>query len=356
MSNNLFKDLVSSVEQAGVEVNHEALQVAKDKLAMKSIIIRVISILGSLLGLGLFIGFIALAASDIFQEAIAFILMGVLFLGGAFALNRSNDGAITVSIAVSLYIIGYAFLSYGLSNDGHLMGYSMFVIALITLFLYNNHIISFLSSLSILVAIHFIMFDLDIQTFYYIYLAIVLAATTYLFWQEQRLRTMDNLIGHRYLPIFAALFTYTLVTGIISSTQQFGYYYFSEFRGVRLFFITVLVAALLFTVHLVLDKMKVSKLPIQIATYLLVIIFNVLVAYYYPAFGIACLFILWGFMRQFKAGFAVGIATLVWAMGMFYYDLGVSLLAKSISLMIVGALFLAIYYLIQKKGEKYDNI
>ncbi|MGL4584487.1 MAG: DUF4401 domain-containing protein [Flavobacterium sp.] len=43
-------------------------------------------------------------------------------------------------------------------------------------------------------------------------------------------------------------------------------------------------------------------------------------------------------------------------MGMFYYDLGVSLLAKSISLMIVGALFLAIYYLIQKKGEKHDNI
>lgn len=356
MNNSQFKDFISSIEQTGVEVNHEALNTAKDKLAVKSIIIRVISILGSLLGLGLFVGFIAVVASNIFEQSIALITLGAFFLGLAFLVNKSKDSAITDSIAVSIYIIGYAFLTFGLSNDGKLIGYSMLGVGLITLFIYNNQVISFLSSLFVLIGIHVIMFNLEITRFYYLYLTIILVVTTYLFWQEQKLRTLSNFIGKRYLPIFTSFFSYTVVMGIISSTEHYGYYYFSEYRGIRIVLILVLLALILLTVHQVLNKIKVTQPIIKGIAYLIIIVFNVLVAYYYPAFGIAFLFILWSFKRQFKAGFVICIATFIWAMGMFYYDLGITLLAKSISLMIVGVLFLAIYYLIQKKGERHESI
>ncbi len=354
MNSNQFKDIVTSLIQKGVEVEQDALQVAQSKLALKSIIIRVISVIGSLIGLGLFMGFIALISSDLFSNNTFLSIMGLLFLVGSFALNRSKDSAVTDSIAVSLFIIGYAFLVFGLAEATDLAGLIMLITGGITLLLYNNQIIAFLSSLCVLVSIHVILFQLEIETFYHIYLAIVLLFTVYLFWQEQGLRTINKLIRDRYLAVFTASFCYTLVMGIIASTMKYGYYYFSEYRGVHLFLVITILALVVATVYLVLNKMKVTQVSIKVMAYGLVLIFNVLVAFNYPAFGIAFLLMLWSFKRQYKVGFALSIATLIWAMGMFYYDLGIFLLEKSLSMMTIGVLFLGIYYLIQK-GEGQTN-
>lgn len=108
--------------------------------------------------------------------------------------------------------------------------------------------------------------------------------------------------------------------------------------------------------HLLLDKMKVTQLNTKIIVYLFALVFTVLIAFNYPAFGIAFLFLLWSFKQQFKVGIALSIATFIWAMAMFYYDLGLTLLEKSISMMLVGGVFLGVYYLIQKKGTGYDKV
>ncbi|WP_121964728.1 DUF4401 domain-containing protein [Myroides sp. N17-2] len=356
MSKSNFKTLVSSLEQSGVEINHESLTEATDKGALKSIIIRVVSVLGSLLGLGLFIGFIALISADLFRNQAVLTGIGIAFLVGAFFFNRSKDSAITDSIAVSLYIIGHSFLIYGLTGDSNIGGYIALATSIITLCVYNNQIISFLSTLGVLISIHVVMFSLHIENFYYIYLAFVLLFAVYLFWQEQQIRTQNNILRERYLPVFTAFFCYTLVMGIIASTEDYGYYYFSEYSAVRVFLLLVILGLILATVYLLLDKMKVTQLNTKIIVYLFALVFTVLIAFNYPAFGIAFLFLLWSFKQQFKAGIALSIATFIWAMGMFYYDLGLTLLEKSISMMIVGVVFLGVYYLIQKKGAGYDKV
>ncbi|AJH14912.1 DUF4401 domain-containing protein [Myroides profundi] len=354
MSNSVFKNLVSTLLQEGVEIDQQALSIAKDKVALKSIIIRVISVMGSLLGLALFIGFIAMVASDFFNNNTAFIIMGLLFLGGAYALNRSKDSAITDSLVVSFYIIGYAFMTYGFGDMFNQMELVGLFFSLLTLFLFNNQIVSFISSVGTLIALQYVLYKFDITPFYYIYLALVVVLTTYLFWQEQKVRTTITWISKKYLPIFTACFLYTITTASLLRNQAFSYHSIELFSSMRFVFVITVLALIIATVYLIIQKMKITNSTVKVAIYLIVILFNVLITLNYVVFGITFLYMLWSFMRQYKVGFALSIATLIWAMGMFYYDLGISLLEKSLSMMTIGVLFLGVYYLIQK-GEGQTN-
>ncbi|ALU27224.1 MULTISPECIES: DUF4401 domain-containing protein [Myroides] len=354
MNSNQFKDIVTSLIQKGVEVEQDALQVAQSKLALKSIIIRVISVIGSLIGLGLFMGFIALISSDLFSNNTFLSIMGLLFLVGSFALNRSKDSAVTDSLVVSFYIIGYAFMTYGFGDMFNQMELVGLFFSLLTLFLFNNQIVSFISSVGTLIALQYVLYKFDITPFYYIYLALVVVLTTYLFWQEQKVRTAITWLSKKYLPIFTACFLYTITTASLLRSQAFSYHNIELFSSMRFVFVITVLALIIATVYLIIQKMKIINPTVKAAVYLVVILFNVLITLNYVVFGITFLYMLWSFMRQYKVGFGISIVGLVFSMIMYYYDLGISLLEKSLSMMGIGVLFLGIYYLIQK-GEGQTN-
>jgi len=55
------------------------------------------------------------------------------------------------------------------------------------------------------------------------------------------------------------------------------------------------------------------------------------------------------FYSGHRAGIAIGAMALVYFVILFYYDLHLTLLTKSVILMVNGALFLGGYFLIHKK-------
>jgi len=52
----------------------------------------------------------------------------------------------------------------------------------------------------------------------------------------------------------------------------------------------------------------------------------------------------------------LGIITLIYFIVQFYYDLSINLLFKSILMLVSGALFFALYWLVTKKLNADENI
>jgi uncharacterized membrane protein len=75
-----------------------------------------------------------------------------------------------------------------------------------------------------------------------------------------------------------------------------------------------------------------------------------------PAIAGALLIILLAFMVNHKTGFAVGIISFIYFVSQFYYDLGYTLLLKSILMFSTGVLFMLIYLFTYKKLHANEKI
>jgi len=74
-----------------------------------------------------------------------------------------------------------------------------------------------------------------------------------------------------------------------------------------------------------------------------------------PAISGSLLLLLLSFKVNYRTGVALGIMGFIYSIGMFYYDLNITLLQKSLIMFGSGVFFILLYFLIFKKSNSHEK-
>jgi uncharacterized membrane protein len=304
--------------------------------------IKILSILGGFLGMITFVAFLLLAG--LYDSEVGMLAFGLVFIGGAIIINKLYDRLLTDTASISSYITGFFLLAFGfaaLQVEENTVALICLAIALLTLFITQAYMLSFIAVLVINGAILFLILQSEILGLINVYVALLVCLLTLLITQEARLITSSKILNKLYEPTKIALILVALYTaGMVNKSGLF-------FKEIELMWLPSLASfiCILYVIYLITNILKISNPTHKILIFLASILILSLTIF---ASTISCamLVILLCFLTNYKTGFAIGIIAFIYAIGQYYYDLNLTLLTKSIILMVSGVLFLVFYYLI----------
>lgn len=356
--NSQFNTILSSLEAKGVEIDQTGIMQKREDNALKTVFIKIISVVGGLIAMGTFLGFISLAFARDSNFDILFLSFGLLSMIGCYFIHKSTDNAVRDGVGIALYISGFVLLLAALIQHDFIptnMYIATIVIASISLFLYKNQIITFIAATAIIIGCHGLLFENFSNDYLSLLLLVLLLSVVFLFYKETFLRSTSLWWNNNYQAILVATFCYCLGLSIMTSVEMFLPYYGSERMLFSYSTKVVFILITLGSLYILLDRALIQNTVIKGMSIVIMAVFLYLLGIDYPAFIVGFLFALWSYNNQFKTGIVLSICTFIWAMGMYYYDLSISLLAKSISLMLSGIIFLSVYWVIHKNWKQDEQ-
>lgn len=306
--------------------------------------IKVLSILGGFLATLLFIGFLFIAG--LYKSEGAQLLFGLIFTGNAVWINKKYDNVVLDTFGISLFVIGFVMVGVALGLmdvDEKTISLVFIILALVSLLLVQNYMLSFISVLilhgSIFVLVNSLSPDLT-----HLVLAALITVLTYFFMSEAKLITGGKKLSRLYLPLRAALvFSFFL---LLVCRQEHWLFKAGIYYGWVSF-------AIIFAMIVVLFARLFNRFGIKKASWKGLLAFTLLLlllpTLHTPAIAGAVFIILLSFSVNYKTGLVLGIIGLVYFLMRYYYDLHFSLLTKSAILFFTGLLFILGYLVIQRR-------
>lgn len=348
--------LLNELEQKGIQVETEKFKKMYFQQNVRTVFIKIISVLSGFLALGMLSVFLGI--TGILDNEYVLFIMGVILLIVSYVIMRNKDNAISDGLCISVYITGFfaVIASVAIFSDmDNEWIYFILFLSILGLCMFKNRIIIFLNSLGIYISVHWIIISNHVNSLFYIYLLLLVAFSVFLLRNESKIRTLNQTFNLYYPSLLTASFVYSLLMSIISSTDIFSSYYRTDSRVTLYVLMIGFLIISLFAIHMVLQKLKIKSILIKACTYLTIVTFLYLLGFYYPAFAVGFIYALWAFQNQFKIGLILAACTFLWSVGMYYYDLNITLHSKSVSLMLSGGLFLGIYWVIHKNWNKDET-
>lgn len=336
-------DLIRSGEGEHFRVDESAIlkEVEIEEAEDTSLVIKVLSVLGGLLGTMAFFGLMALMG--IFPS----LFFGVLFIVGAVILGNTTRTILLDTVIVSGFLAGIFMTALGLSeynfDDIHL-SQLLFLVGIVTLVLSRNYMLNVLSILMINGSLVYFSHLLKFPSAYHVIVGLNVSLLCYFMLWESKVLSSGQFFNIRYNAIRIGLI-FSLLIGLLIF-PNFTYLYRTE---LTLWMSSVIMAiAIFYTVYLLIKRYEVQVDTNQVLIYLLTLVFLVpsVIA---PYLSGALLILLLSFYTQYQTGIGLGIIALIVAIIYYYYDLDLTLLTKSGVLVGSGILFLGLYYAIQKK-------
>ncbi|MFK5890740.1 MAG: DUF4401 domain-containing protein [Flavobacteriaceae bacterium] len=313
--------------------------------------IKILSILGSFLAMLAFGGF--LYAAGLSNSKYGLLLFGLVFIIVAVLMNKENEKLIVDTLSASLYIIGFALLSTGLSVfklDDNIISLVFIVTAFLALYITQNYILSFIS---IIISggslLSLILINENYNTIH-IYILFYALSLVFVFLNEPKIIIYNKKLGRLYNPLrIGVLFSFLVGLIFIGKRNLIPisqiYMWVSSI---------VMFSAVIYMVYKILDVLKINSLKNKMLIYTLCI-FILLPTLYAPAISGAILILLMSFYVNYKTGLVIGVIALIYFVSQYYYDLNFTLLTKSILLFSSGLLFL-IFYLILSKNTLNEKV
>lgn len=349
---NLLTDLQSRSDKPIIFDENAIENAYQKKEDHQSLPIKILSVFGGLLACAVLMGFIFV--SNLFESETAMLIFGSACILGALVLNRMSNKIITDTISVSSYLAGFLLLGIALSElleSESVVCMIILLIAILALSALRNYILSFVTILIINAAVLALISISELQELIYVYTAVIAIITTLLFLNEVKIMMFKNKVSRIYGPLRSA-FVFTFLGMMIYSNH----YKFWEISPVFIWLTSgVFILAILYVVSMLFSILKITaskhKIVICIATALLLT-----PTIYSPAISGSILIILLSFFVSYKTAFALGIVAFIYSISMYYYDLGFTLLTKSIILFSCGILFLLIYLFTHKKLTTNEKV
>lgn len=310
-----------------------------------SLAIKILSIFGGFLATIAFCGF--LAVTGLYNSEEGLMIFGTGFIVAAIFLNKIYDKLIIDTFSISLYIMGYVLLMVGFieNNVGENFIPTLFIfIALGTLFITQNYILSFISVLVISGSFLALIILNDAYNSIHFYIVITTLLLTFCFLFEAKIIAFSKKTSKLYDPVRIGLMI-SFLFGLIAVCKK-GLVPVSE--NYIVLSSIVIILAILYLVHIILKINKIASPKHQVLVYTLSGLI-LLSTVFSPAISGAILIILLSFLVNYKTGFVIGIIALIYFIGQYYYDLNFTLLTKSILLFSSGILFILLYLFTTKK-------
>ncbi|MEO9209703.1 MAG: DUF4401 domain-containing protein [Ginsengibacter sp.] len=346
-------DYFQHIEKKDLKFNKEAIEVAFQKNnAQQSLAIKVLSIFGGLLASIAFFGFFYI--TGLYNSELGLLVFGILFITSAFLININNEKLMLDAVSVSLFIIGGILFGMGLAkleitNNG--ISIAFMIIAILSIFIGRNYILTFISVLIFNGAIIALILSNNNYELIHLYISAHAVLITYFFLKEAKIITINKSLSKLYNPIrigliFSFIGGLALITinGITHLSPQ--YIWISSVINIAF---TIYVLSHLF------ELLNITQTKYKIGIYVISILLLVPTALS-PAISGAILIILLSFLVNYKTAFVIGIIALIYFISQYYYDLNFTLLTKSILLFSSGVLFLLLYLFTHKNLTQNEKI
>lgn len=335
------------IEEDAILLEYQKINANRSGIAIKAL-----TIFGGLLASLAFLGFLFIA--QLFDSGAAMLTLGLAFTIGAIWLSKAYDKLIIDTTAVSLYSIGLFMMTFGLGSlqaNENTICILLIIIAIASLAIVQNYILSFIGVLVVNGAIIFLIVDNNFNLLH-IYIALAVIILTLLVFNEANLITAGKKISRLYNPVRLALIV-SLLAAWMFLIGNFGRFALSiHFNLVSSL---AAIAAIFYLLPRIIRLLDIQPAAARVGVYLITALL-LAPTVYAPAISGALLLTLLSFLVNYKTGFALGIIALVYFICQYYYDLQFTLLTKSLLMMASGALFLLFYLLTHKKLNQHEKI
>lgn len=341
------------------EVEIDNLAVVKEyedqEANQSSIAIKILSIIGGVMGILVFVGLFAMI--DLFDSIPAMFITGLLLIVGAIYLNRKSDKLIMDTFSISTFLVGvnmfeaalFRIIDNNADIDESLITIVVMLIAGISLVFIKNYMLSLLSILMITGSLLVLLvFQNETYSLIHLYNTILIVLLTYVFLFEAKIICFNKKLNKLYNPLRIAL--------IISFLFGLGVLRNRHLMDLKIEYIwqysLVLFGVLILVISRITDVLQMGqkeRIPVYILS---IVILGVTI--FSPSILGAMLLILLSFYTNYKTGLVLGVVALVYFVAQYYYDLNLTLLTKSILLMSSGIVFIILYAFTTKaiKNEK----
>jgi len=316
-----------------------------------SIAIKILSVIGGFMATLAFLGFLLL--SRLHNSEIGLLTLGIIFIVISILLNRKSDKLITDTFSISTYVVGIFLIVFAFGEmdfDENFVAIIIMLIALVSLYLTQNYILSFISVLVITSSLlALLVFLNNTYNLIHVYNTIIVLSMTYMFLFEARIISISKKLSKLYNPLrIGLIISYLFGLGILRTRKLLDL----EINYVW-FYSIVLFGILLYVISKILKIMKVDNKSSILIYILSALILGITV--FSPSILGAILLILLGFYVNHKFSLVIGIIALIYFVSQYYYDLNYTLLTKSIMLIISGVLFI-IFYLFTTKSIENEKV
>ena len=317
-----------------------------------SFAIKILSVFGGFLATLTFLGFLAIAG--LYNSEFGLLIFGIGFIISAIWLNKVYDKLIIDTFSISIYVIGFALLAFGLFEmnvDENIIAILISLIALSSLIITQNFILSFISVLTISGSFLFLIIFNNSYDLIHLYIAINTLILTYLFLNEAKIVSSNKRLSQLYNPIRIGI-VISLLFGLILVGKR----HLTPITQNHIWLSSIVM--ILVTMYLVYTIMKINEIntvksKVMIYTLSALILVSTIFS---PSISGAIVIILLSFLVNYKTGLVIGIISIIYFISQYYYDLNFTLLTKSIILFISGIMFLLFYLFTTKNSSTYEKI
>ena len=336
----------------GAGIEQEAQQ---GSLRISQLAVKVLVILGGLLGASTFLGF--LVAAGLYNSPVAMAVLGVILLAGAEWLIRNNKESAADSIGVSFNIIGYILLAVGVGqmveeimDSGTAVALVLACAAALLMLISHSSICTFLAVLVLSNSLLGLLFIHKVYNIAHGLIVLQAAILTFMSLNEAKLIAQSTALNAKYSPVRMGVIFSLVITLALFVHQKFLSTAIGHFWVSGLF----LSGCLLYLLYKVLQDTSITNIKTKAAFYTccLLILAPTVIA---PSVPGALLILLSSFYIGHRPGFWVGLLALVYFVILYYYDLNMTLLAKSGVLVASGLLFLVGFFLLNKFLKSYAD-
>ena len=300
---------IKSIEGASFEYDETAIlqEYQKRDGEKSSFIIKVLSIFGGILASIAFLGFLLIL--ELYNSENAMLLVGIGLIVASIVLTKKYDKLIIDTFGISLYMLGLILFIIGLfafDINEDVITLLVMAVALCSLFIVQNPILSFFSILILSAGILTLIISNDMYSLIHLYINLHAFALAYVFLNESSILTSDLKLVKLYDPLRIAL-VFSLLFGLMATAKND-----LLFLSKSYFWISslVLILILMYLVNLLLKSFKVESPKTKLWVYLFSAL-TLLPTIFAPAISGALLIILLSFKVNYKTSFVIGIIALV---------------------------------------------
>lgn len=325
-----------SFDQVAIEKEVEIQASQFSNLAVK-----ILSVIGGFLGSLFFLGFLFLFG--IYDTPVVALVMGVILILVAVGIDRNETSVLLDTISISNFLIGGFLIGFGLveqiGGDENLLIFVAMIIASVSFFFAKGFMLSMICVLIFNGSWLALILENRINSAFHFQIIFLLAGFVYLSFFEAKLISKNAFWNSIYKPLHAGfLVSLSFALFLLANSWKMEVYLFNDWISSVAIFL-----ANLFIVFKIIEGLELSEQKNKMWIYgLSVLVF--LPTFLMPSIGGAILVLLASYHLGHRAGTALGMVGLVYFGIQFYYDLNLTLLTKSIILMVSGVIFLSAYY------------
>lgn len=336
------------------QINSTAIEkeIKKSANNKSSLSIKILTVIGGIIATFAFIGFLLIAG--IYKSDTVLLGLGIVFIVSALMLNKYVDLLITDTFSITLYLVGYTMLSYGLKmheGQSFYLLYIYILIATISMLISQNYILVFISTLIICGSSIGLIFHHKAYDLFHVYNLILSAIILLWTMHEAKLIRTHKIVNKLYTPMRIALII-SLIYGLFLVGKKGWIRDYAMHPWISSIVIAI---GILYVVYQILQNLQIkNKNNVLLIMLFCLAICGLLI--FAPAVLGSIFLMLLCFYSQNQSSLVLSLLALIYFICQYYYDMRYTLLDKSIIMLVSGALFLVLFYFIHKNKKENEQI